>query len=102
MDTMLDAVKKRLKITWTQDDELLLMYIAESMAYMVSLTGVDIDYDTNTYAKSMVYERVRYYYNNAGDEFEVNYAHDLRRLIDRLAVDERKKYAVGDDDYVQA
>ena len=85
MDTLLDQLKSRLRITWDDEDDELNKKILNAKAYLSNLTGASFDYEKEESAKELLIERCRYVYNNAGDEFEKNYHHELSRLILNVA-----------------
>lgn len=78
---MLDELKNYLNISW--QDELinnkLIQLVNESKAVLNHLMGVDLDYEQDQEAKELLFNRVRYAYNNALDEFEKNFAQVILR-----------------------
>lgn len=77
---MLNAVKVYLKITWDDEDALLLSIIERGKAYLNDLTGVELDFDSYGPARSLLLDYCRYVYNNASEYFEENFASELLRL----------------------
>ena len=55
------------------------------MAYLLDLTGASFDFSEEEWPKELLLERCRYVYNNAADEFEKNFHHELARLILKTA-----------------
>lgn len=88
---ILDQLKRRLRITWGQDDNDLLDLLDTSKAYLDDIVGTPLLYETDLVAKELLLERVRYVYNNAADEFLVNYQDDLLRIQLRVAVQLRSE-----------
>lgn len=81
MEELLKSLKDRLQITWDEEDEDLESIISRSKSYLSELTGATFNFDKEEWPKELLLERCRYVYNNAADEFEKNYAHELSRLI---------------------
>lgn len=83
---MLDELKNRLRITWDNEDEYLSKIIDRSKSYLEDLTGATFDFESNLWERDLLLERCRYVYNNATDEFEKNFKHELKRLILKVAL----------------
>ncbi|GIN86973.1 hypothetical protein J6TS2_33590 [Heyndrickxia sporothermodurans] len=83
---MLNDLKNSLRITWEDEDEELEKIIKRSESYLSDLTGATFDFDKEEWVKELLLERCRYVYNNAVDEFEENFAHELKRLILMVAL----------------
>ncbi|MGE6550309.1 hypothetical protein ACQKFK_15155 [Bacillus mycoides] len=94
--TLLDEIKHALAITWSDEDKEIARIAGRSVYAIHDLVGAELDLDVNLSAREMVIERSRYDYNNALDEFELNFKHQLSRLILHVAIDERKKTENGD------
>lgn len=86
MDALLDQLKSRLRITWEDEDDELNKKILNAKTYLSNLTGASFDYSKEDSPHELVLERCRYVYNNAADEFEKNYQHELSRLILNVAI----------------
>jgi hypothetical protein len=86
MDGLLQDLKGRLRITWNDEDEDLMKLIERGRAYLSRLTGASFDFSLEEWPKEILLERCRYVYNNAADEFEKNYQHELSRLIFLVAI----------------
>ncbi len=86
MDNLLEDVKDTLRITWNDDDKQLMKMIERSKTYLDDLIGMSFDYDKEGQHKTLLLERIRYLYNNAAHEFEINYAHELSRLMLDVAI----------------
>jgi hypothetical protein len=83
---LLAELKGILQITWNDKDEDLRKMINRSMAYLCDLTGTSFDFSVDAPPKELMLERCRYVYNNAADEFEKNFHHELSRLILNVAM----------------
>lgn len=78
---MLDELKNYLNISWQDEliDNKLTQLVNESKAVLNHLMGVDLDYEQDQEAKELLFNRIRYAYNNALDEFEKNFAQVILR-----------------------
>lgn len=85
-EQLLIELKDNLRITWNDEDTHLKKIISKSKAYLSTITGASFDYLSEEYPKDLLLERCRYAYNNAADEFEKNYHHELARLILLVAI----------------
>lgn len=83
---LLQELKSRLRITWSEEDADLKKIIKQSEAYLHDLCGTPLDFSKEEQPKSLLLERCRYVYNNAADEFEHNFHHELSRLILKSAI----------------
>ncbi|MEW4235991.1 hypothetical protein Q0N71_14550 [Bacillus thuringiensis] len=88
---LLEEIKHALAITWYEEDREVERLARRSLYAINDLVGTKVDIETNLSAREMVIQRVRYDYNNALDEFERNFKHQLSRLILQVAIAERKK-----------
>jgi hypothetical protein len=86
MDELVKDVKNHLRITWDEEDEDLMKLIERAKAYLSSLTSASFDFSQEEWPKEILLERCRYVYNNAADEFEENFKHELSRLILQVAL----------------
>ncbi len=86
VESLLEDLKGALQITWLDEDHNLRRIIKRSMAYLNELAGAPLDFSKEGQAKTLLIERCRYLYNHAADEFEVNYHHELSRLILKTAI----------------
>lgn len=86
LQQLLSDLKERLRITWSEEDELLKKLIKRSEAYLSELTNASFDFSKEEWPKEILLERCRYAYNNATDEFEINFHHELSRLILSVAI----------------
>lgn len=94
---MLDELKDKLRITWSDEDVYLTNLIRGSKAYLEDITGAPIAFEADLVANELVLERCRYSYNNAADEFPANYADDLLRLRLRYAIKVRSEAIASTD-----
>lgn len=78
---MLDELKNYLNISWQDEliDKKLTQLVNESKTVLNHLMGIDLDYEQDQEAKELLFNRVRYAYNNALDEFEKNFAQVILR-----------------------
>ncbi len=78
---MLEDVKKYLNISWEDDliDEKLKELINQSKTSIKALGGVEVDFDKDTIAKELLFNRVRYAYNNSLEYFEENFHPEILR-----------------------
>ncbi|WP_420490346.1 phage head-tail connector protein [Neobacillus niacini] len=85
-EQLLADLKARLRITWVEEDTDLTKNISRAKAYLSNLTGASFDFSKDEWPKEILLERCRYVYNNAADEFEVNFQSELARLILQVAL----------------
>ena len=85
-EELLAQLKYILRITWNDEDEELINLLRRSKVYLQQLCGASFDYSTEEDPVSLLLERCRYVYNNAADEFEINFKHELSRLILNVAL----------------
>lgn len=84
---MLEELKSHLRITWNNDDPDLSNKLESSKRYFNELVGKEIDFDKDLTARELLFERCRYVFNNAGDQFIANYQDDIMRLQMRVATE---------------
>jgi len=77
---MLDAVKDYLKITWDDEDGEVARLIAQGEAILEGLAGAELDFQSEGLPRSLLFDYVRYAYNNASEYFEDNFAKQILRL----------------------
>lgn len=81
-ETMLDEIKNYLDITW-QDiytDDKLTGIIKRAISTLQSYAGAEIDLEIETDEKQLLFDCIRYIYNNAFEHFKVNFADELLML----------------------
>ena len=76
---LLKPVKRRLKITWKNEDteEELIDMIEDADAYMDYLLGAEIDYSAPGIFRKLFLNYCMYSYNHCEDEFEDAYRKDI-------------------------
>jgi len=77
---MLQKVKDYLKITWDDEDDFLTSLISRGQTKLNELTGAELDFETEGLPRSLLFDYVRYAYNNASEYWEENYQHEILRL----------------------
>ena len=79
---LLDELKTKLLITF--EDEELDKKIEDSLksaeAHIDALVGTDVDYIDDRFARSLLLDCARYYYNNVSEFFEDNFHKEILRL----------------------
>ena len=79
---LLDELKTKLLITF--EDEELDKKIENSLksaeAHIDALVGTDVDYIDDRFARSLLLDCARYYYNNVSEFFEDNFHKEILRL----------------------
>lgn len=80
-DTLLiNEIKDYLRYSEDEDTTALSMYISDGKARIKSLTGTEIDYSTDAYAKELLKNYVRFAVNNGAEYFEESFQAELLRL----------------------
>ena len=77
---MLEGVKDYLKITWDDEDTQIQALIDRGEADLTELAGAELDFESEGLARSLLFDHVRYAYNNASEYFEENFAKQILRL----------------------
>jgi hypothetical protein len=85
-EQLLADLKSRLNITWNDTDTDLIKMIDGAKTYLSEVTGASFDFSKEKGPTELLLERCRYVYNNAADEFETNFQHELSRLILHVAL----------------
>ena len=85
---LLERLKERLKITWDDEDILLINMLERAEKSLNALMGVELNYNTPGPAQELLLERCRYDYNNALEYFEQNFAREIFRLQLQVAAEE--------------
>ncbi len=75
---LLERLKERLKITWDDEDILLINILERAEKSLNALMGVELNYNIPGPAQELLLERCRYDYNNALEYFEQNFAREIR------------------------
>ncbi|MGE7132022.1 phage head-tail connector protein [Lysinibacillus xylanilyticus] len=89
MNELLIELKHRLRITWDDEDAELERIINRAKSYFEKLTSKAFSFGLDAWETELLLERCRYVYNNAADEFEKNFADELKRLIMHVALEKR-------------
>lgn len=79
---MLEKLKQYLNISW-EDDELdkkLINLLEQSKNALTSLMGVNINFEEDKELEELLFNRVRYSYNNSLEYFEENFKSEILRL----------------------
>ena len=83
---MLQEVKDNLKITWNDEDAVLAKMVERAKDNVNDLIGVELDFDENNQAKTLLLNYCRYFYNSAAEYFEGNFSKEILRLQLKEAV----------------
>lgn len=86
LSVLLEELKGTLRITWNDEDSDLIKIIKRAEAYLQDLCSTSFDFSEEDQPKTLLLERCRYVYNNAADEFEKNFHHELSRLIFKVGI----------------
>lgn len=78
--SLLEEIKNYLKITWDDEDVEIEGLINRGKAKLNELVGAELDFDTEGHARSLLFDFVRYAYNNATEYFEENFRSEILRL----------------------
>lgn len=84
---MLNRIKDYLKITWSDEDVFIQELIERGQAKLNEMAGVSLDFEIEGQARSLLFDYVRYAYNNASEYFEENFSKEILRLQLRSAVE---------------
>lgn len=90
MNELLTELKHRLQITWDDENAELERLINRGKSYFEKLTSKAFSFELDAWETELLFERCRYVYNNAADEFERNFADELHRLILHVALEKRR------------
>lgn len=77
---MLEELKKRLKISWNDEDDNLQRSIEAGKEYLESIAGTTLDFVGSSFNMALLFEYCRYDYNNAVEYFEINFSKQLIQL----------------------
>ena len=86
---LIDALKVRLDITWSDEatDSKIKQLLSDSIAWLVQSTGYrDLDYSQNTIERELMFTRVQYAMENMLDDFSTNYKSEIVAMINRAKV----------------
>lgn len=79
---MIEKLKQYLNISW-EDNELdkkLINLLEQSKNALTSLMGVSINFEEDKELEELLFNRVRYSYNNSLEYFEENFKSEILRL----------------------
>ena len=85
---MLQQVKGYIKITWDDEDAAIIDLIARGEKKLEELAGAELDFEAEGSARSLLFDYVRYAYNNASEYFEENLQREILRLQLMIGVSE--------------
>lgn len=79
---LIDDVKTYLGITWSDPhtDSNVTGIIARARSKICGYAGTTLDFETESSEKQLLLDLCRYIYNNASEDFEDNYKHELVML----------------------
>ncbi len=86
---LIDDVKTYLGITWSDPhaDSNVAGILARAQSKMRDYAGAQLDFETESSEKQLFLDLCRYIYNNASEDFEGNYKHELVMLRAEHAVE---------------
>lgn len=86
---LIDDVKTYLGITWSDPhtDSNVTGILARAQSKICDYAGVQLDFNTESSEKQLLLDLCRYIYNNASEDFEGNYKHELVMLRAEHAVE---------------
>lgn len=85
---LLDEIKDYLRLTGDDGNAILESTILRGKAKLEGLTGTTLDFEVEGLPKSLLFDYVRYAYNNASEYFEENFQREILRLQLQSAVKE--------------
>lgn len=88
---MLEELKKRLKITWNDEDLEISRSINAGKEYLENIAGTTLDFEGSSFNMALLFEYCRYDYNNAIEYFEMNFQRQLTQLQIQSVVQEDDK-----------
>ncbi|EOI53387.1 phage gp6-like head-tail connector protein [Enterococcus gilvus] len=77
MEKLLEEFKKRMHISHSSEDNSLEEILEESKLYIISKTGLD---ENDKRAKTLIFSRARYVYNDSLEFFEDNFLSEILGL----------------------
>ncbi|CUP72870.1 MULTISPECIES: phage gp6-like head-tail connector protein [Clostridium] len=88
---MLEELKKRLKITWNDEDDNFKRSLEAGKEYLEHIAGTTLDFEGSSFNMALLFEYCRYDYNNAIEYFEMNFQRQLTQLQIQSVVQENDK-----------
>lgn len=101
---LIDDVKTYLGITWSDPhtDSNVAGILARAQSKICDYAGTTLDFEAESSEKQLLLDLCRYIYNNASEDFEGNYTHELVMLRAEHAVevidDETNEDVESEDD----
>lgn len=89
--TLIDEVKRYLKITWDDEDTDVSEYIEQAKQYIDETISPNIDFSKDKIAKGLLKDYCRYLRNNSMEYFESNFVQIIQKLQIKYASKEVKK-----------
>ncbi len=91
---LIDDVKTYLGITWSDPhtDSNVAGILARAQTKLCGYAGTTLDFETESSEKQLLLDLCRYIYNNASEDFESSYKHELVMLRATHAVE-----VIGDE-----
>lgn len=82
IEELLPQFKAKMLITWEDDitDTKIRGALEGAIGHLESLTGTSIEFRDNIFARNLVMDCARYYYNNVSEFFEENFHKEITRL----------------------
>lgn len=79
---MNEEVKRYLRITWDDEDtdNRLTDIINRAIQVLQNYAGSEIDFETNLHEKQLLFDCIRYIWNDSLEEFKVNFKSELFTL----------------------
>lgn len=86
---LIDDVKTYLGITWSDPhtESNVTGILARAQSKICDYAGATLDFNTESSEKQLLLDLCRYIYNNASEDFESNYKHELVMLRANHAVE---------------
>lgn len=86
---LIDDVKTYLGITWSDPhtESNVTGILARAQTKLCGYAGATLDFNTESSEKQLLLDLCRYIYNNASEDFESNYKHELVMLRANHAVE---------------
>lgn len=93
---MFEELKNYLNVTWEDSatDEKISGILTRAEAVLNSYSGYDIDFDSDSSARQLLFDLCRYIYNDVYEDFQKNFRSDLVALRARY----KAKNYEGDDE----
>lgn len=83
---LLEEIKPLINVTWNYEDYYIQTLINDGKGVINGLMGIELDYERDHEASSLLKDYVRYAYNKASEYFETNFADKIFRLQIKYAL----------------